>query len=186
MIVTLAEFEHPPLVFVTVYVPAVVTFIDGVVAPVLHNNDPVAVVDNMEYPQLLTTVTTGADGIANGAAIPEPEVLVHPPTVLVTEYVPAVVIVIDEVVAPVFHNKDPEAVVDNTELPQLLATVTTGADGIAKGAAVPNPGALVHPGPHVVKVRVTLYVPAVVTVIDEVVAPVLHNKTPVAVVDNTE
>ena len=182
MIVTLAEFEHPPLVFVTVYVPAVVTFIDGVVAPVLHNNDPVAVVDNMEYPQLLTTVTTGADGIANGAAIPEPEVLVHPPTVLVTEYVPAVVTVIDEVVAPVLHNNDPVEVVDNTELPQLLTTVTTGADGVDKGAAIPEPDGLVHPP----TVLVTVYVPAAVTVMDEVVAPVLHNNDPVAVVDNTE
>ena len=63
----------------------------------------------------MTTVTTGADGIAKGAAIPEPEGLVHPPTALVTVYVPAAVTVMDEVVAPVFHNKDPEAVVDNTE-----------------------------------------------------------------------
>ena len=63
----------------------------------------------------MTLVTTGADGIAKGAAIAEPEALVHPPNVLVTVYVPAVVTVIDEVVAPVFHNKDPEAVVDNTE-----------------------------------------------------------------------
>ena len=39
---------HPPKVLVTVYVPAVVTVIDEVVAPVLHNNDPVAVVDNTE------------------------------------------------------------------------------------------------------------------------------------------
>ena len=63
----------------------------------------------------MTLVTTGADGIAKGAAIAEPEALVHPPKVLVTVYVPAVVIVIDEVVAPVLHNNDPVAVVDNTE-----------------------------------------------------------------------
>ena len=78
----------------------------------------------------MTTVTTGADGIDKGAAIPEPEALVHPPTVLVTVYVPAVVTVIDEVVAPVLHNNAPVAVVDNTELPQLLTTVTKGADGV--------------------------------------------------------
>ena len=62
-------------------------------------------------------------------------------------YVPAVAAVIDAVVAPVLHNKEPvkpEAV--NTELPQLLTTFTVGAatEGFA-GAAVPLPGALVHP-----------------------------------------
>jgi hypothetical protein len=44
---------HPFTVCVTVYVPAVVTVIDGAVAPVLQSNDPVndpAV--NVELPQL--------------------------------------------------------------------------------------------------------------------------------------
>ena len=61
-------------------------------------------------------------------------------------YVPAVVTVIDAVVAPVLHNKDPvnpEAV--NTELPQLLTTPTIGADGIVFGAAALLPAELVHP-----------------------------------------
>ena len=49
----------------------------------------------------------GADGIACGAAPPLPEGLVQPFTVCVTEYVPAVVTVIDEVVAPLLHNKEP-------------------------------------------------------------------------------
>ena len=56
------------------------------VAPLLHNKEPVkepAV--NMELPQLFTTVTTGADGIAFGAATPLPEGPVHPFTVCVTE-----------------------------------------------------------------------------------------------------
>ena len=47
-------------------------------------------------------------------------------------YVAAVVTVIDVVVAPVLHNKEPvnpEAV--NTELPQLLTTFITGAPGMA-------------------------------------------------------
>ena len=62
------------------YVPAVGTVIKAVVAPVDHNNpDPVAL--KTELPQLFVTVTTGADGIANGAATPEPDALVHPPTV---------------------------------------------------------------------------------------------------------
>ena len=59
---------------------------DAVVAPVLHNNDPVnpdAV--NTELPQLLTTST---DGVAtdefNGSATPLPAALVHPFTVCVT------------------------------------------------------------------------------------------------------
>jgi hypothetical protein len=59
--------------------------------------------------------------------------------------VPAVVTVILDVVAPVLQDKDPVAVVDNTELPQLLVTLTVGADGIILGAATPIPGALVHP-----------------------------------------
>ena len=51
----------------------------------------------------------------------------------------------DEVVAPVLHNKFPVALVDRIELPQLFVTVTTGVAGIAFGAAVPLPGALLHP-----------------------------------------
>ncbi len=65
--------------------PAVVTVIDGVVALLLHNNVPVAVVDNVEVPsQLLTTVTTGVAGIDLGAAVPGPARLVQPFTVCVT------------------------------------------------------------------------------------------------------
>jgi hypothetical protein len=55
--------------------------------------------------------------------------------------------VIDAVVAPVLHNNDPvnsEAV--NTELPQLLTTVTVGVvTAEFSGAAVPLPAAPVHP-----------------------------------------
>ena len=81
---------------------------DEVVAPLLHNKEPVYdVAVNIELPQLFTTVTTGADGIAFGAATTLPEGLVHPFTVCVTVYVPAVVTVIDEVVAPLLHNKEP-------------------------------------------------------------------------------
>ena len=56
-----------------------VTVIDSVVSPVLHNNDPVkpdAV--NTELPQLSTTVTAGATGVVLGAATPLPSALVHP------------------------------------------------------------------------------------------------------------
>ena len=60
------------------------TVIDDVVAPVLHSNDPCAVVLNVELPQLSTTLTSGADGTANGADVPVPAVLVQPPEVVVT------------------------------------------------------------------------------------------------------
>ena len=54
--------------------------------------------------------------------------------------------------APVLHNKLPPALVDNVELPQLLVTFTTGADGIAIGDAVPLPAPLVQPFTVVVTV----------------------------------
>ena len=43
------------------------------------------------------------------------------------------------------HNKEPVALVDKTELPQLLAILTTGVDGIAIGDAVAVPAALTQP-----------------------------------------
>jgi hypothetical protein len=56
-----------------------------VVALLLHNKLPAAVVDNVVVPsQLFATVTTGADGIDFGAAIAEPAVLVQPFTICVT------------------------------------------------------------------------------------------------------
>ena len=78
------------------------------VSPLLHNNEPVKdVAVNVELPQLSTTDTMGADGIAYGPAPPLPEGLLQPFNVCVTEYVPAVVTVIDEVVSPLLHNKEP-------------------------------------------------------------------------------
>ena len=55
------------------------------VDPLLHNNDPEkpdAV--NIEFPQLLTTATFGADGMVLGAAVLLPAALVHPLAVCVT------------------------------------------------------------------------------------------------------
>ena len=44
------------------------------------------------------------------------------------------------------HDKDPPLVlVVKTEVPQLSVTVTTGADGVAFGAAIPEPAALTQP-----------------------------------------
>ena len=121
--------------------------IDEVVAPLLHNRSPVwEFAVSVEVPQLSTTDTVGADGIAFGAATPLPEGLVQPFIVWVTVYVPAVVTVIDEVVAPLLHNKEPvNEVAVNVELPQLSTTDTIGADGISFGAATPLPEVLVHP-----------------------------------------
>jgi len=148
-------------------------------APVLHKNDapgaPVAV--NTEFPQLLATATLGADGIAFGAAVPLPGVPVHPSTVCFTVKVPVVFTVIDDAVAPLLHKYvapgSPVAV--NTELPQLLATAILGADGMIFGAAVPLPGVPVHP----FTVCVTVKVPAALTEIADVAAPLLHNKAPI-------
>ena len=89
---------------------------------------------------------------------------------------PAVVTVMDGVIAPLLHNKvpvKPEAV--NTELSQLFTTAIDGAVGIAFGAAVSLPAGLVHPFTF----WVTVYIPPVVTVIDGVVAPLFHNNDPV-------
>jgi hypothetical protein len=132
---------------VALYVAVSVTEIDSVVAPLLHNNDPVKLpAVNNELPQLLTTDTVGAAGTTNGADAWLPAWLVHPFTVCVTVYVAEFVTVIDAIVALLLHNNDPVTLpAVNTELPQLLTTVTVGADGITFGSDKPLPAALVHP-----------------------------------------
>ena len=64
----------------TVYVPAVLTVIDGVVSPVLHNSVPVKpeAVNNDVPSQLSATVTVGAAGGLPGLASPLPGAEVHP------------------------------------------------------------------------------------------------------------
>ena len=125
-----------------------VTVIDCVVCPVLHEYaapaDPVAV--NSEFPQLSVTDTPGADGIDFGTAVALAEGLVQPFAVCVTVYVPFCT-VMELVVSPVLHeNVAPETpAADSNELPQLLTTAITGAVGIALGAAVALPKALVIP-----------------------------------------
>jgi hypothetical protein len=66
-----------------------------------------------------------------GAATPEPEALIHPLTVCVSVYVPALFAFIDDVVSVVLHNNIPDAVVDKVDVPsQLLTTLTVGVDGV--------------------------------------------------------
>ena len=120
---------------------------DEVASDVLHNNVPDAVVDKADVPlQLFTTFTDGVAGVNFGAAVPDPAALVQPSTVCVTVYVPALPTVIDEAVSVVLHNKLPEVVADNVEVPlQLLVTFRDGAVGVDFGAAVPDPAELVQP-----------------------------------------
>jgi hypothetical protein len=75
---------QPFTVWVTVYVPALVTVMLGVTAPVLHSSVPAVVVDSVEDPQLSDTVIAGAAGVDLGAAVPLPEGLVQPFAVWVT------------------------------------------------------------------------------------------------------
>lgn len=56
-----------------------------VVAPVLHNRLPAALVVSVEVPlQLFITDTTGVAGVDFGAAVPLPGLLLHPFIVAVT------------------------------------------------------------------------------------------------------
>ena len=60
-------------------VPPVVTLIEAVVSPVLHNNEPVkSEAVSTELPQLFATTKAGADGIIFGEAVPLPAMLVQP------------------------------------------------------------------------------------------------------------
>src|SRR4051812_37455272 len=90
----------------------------------------------------------------------------------------------DEAVSPVLHANAPVADVASTDDPvQLSVTVTEGAEGAVFGAAVPEPAGLTQPFSSDC---VTVYIPAAVTVIPVVVAPVLHVKLPPAVVDKPD
>jgi hypothetical protein len=85
--------------------------------------------------------------------------------------------VIDDVVAPVLHKRDPvyaDAV--NVDVPlQLSTTEIVGATGAVLGSAKPLAAALLHPA----IVCCTTRLPNVLTVIDGVVSPVLHIRVPV-------
>ena len=119
--------------------------IEGVVSDVLQSRVPPAMVDNTVFPQLSDTDTTGIAGIVLGDTIADPGALVQPFTVCVTLYDPGVSTVMLLVVSPLIHNKEPGAVVDKVELPQLFETVTSGVAGVTSGAATPEPGWLLQP-----------------------------------------
>jgi hypothetical protein len=58
------------MVCVTLYVPPLETVMDVPVEPVLHINEPVAVVDRIEIPlHVFTTVTSGTAGVPGWALI---------------------------------------------------------------------------------------------------------------------
>jgi hypothetical protein len=116
--------EHPPVVALTVYVPAVETVIDCVVAPVDHRF-PVEEEDvNTTEPPAqneveLPAVIVGADGAGlTVTAVPAELADEQPVCVTATEYVPEVETVMDCVVAPVDHKfPDADEDVKTTEPP---------------------------------------------------------------------
>ena len=80
-----ALLTQPFTVCVTVYVLVIVTVMEVVEAPVLHNKEPEKLpAVRTEFPQLLVTDTVGAEGTAIGAAVPLPAGLTHPFMVCVT------------------------------------------------------------------------------------------------------
>ena len=109
--------------------------IGEVVAAVLHNNVPDAVVDNVDVPlQLFTTFTVGVDGVALIVKC-KVTTLSHPLT-----FVNVCVGVADEVYVLLYHTKLPQAV---AEVSPLL---------LVFGAATPEPAALAQPFTVVVTV----------------------------------
>lgn len=175
---------QPPTICVTVYEPAVETVIVAVVAPVDQRRlVPVAV--STELPQLFVAVTTGAEG-ADGSAIEPESVFDAHPSLNTIEYVPAAnpEIVYGNVTAVALPDAVPDQDIFPVPVPFIVnepsvAPQTVGLTdapieivGETNGEAVPEAGALVQPP----TVCVTVYVPADVTVIDEVVAPVDHNQ----------
>src|SRR5205809_1035318 len=143
--------------------------INEVVSPVFHNKSPLAVVDNMEFPQLLMSDTDGLAGAVLGAAIPLPARLTHPFIVALTVYERPSLTVTDGVVAPLLHSIAPVALVVKVDIPQLFTTDIPGAAGPGAGRQLAPPARLVQP----LTVVVTVYRPPAYTVMDGVVAPVL-------------
>jgi hypothetical protein len=161
----------------------VLVLIVEVVAPVLHENvlepvPPAGVAVRVAGRVLAHTsgLFTETVGFGLTVTVPEPEP-VHPfVSVTVTEYVPAVVVLIVEVVAPVLHANvfDPVPLagvaVKVAATPPQTAGLFTETVGFGSTVRVPEP----EPVQPFVSVTVTLYVPPVLVLIVDVVAPVLH------------
>ena len=111
------------LVTVTEYDPAVLTVIACVVAPLLHNQDAPADAVSVTEPPLQNVTGPPAVIVAVGNAFTVTTVAADvaeqlAALVTVTVYEPAVLTVIDCVVAPVLHNQDaPADAVSVTEPP---------------------------------------------------------------------
>ena len=157
-----------------------------VVAPVLHAKvdapvPPLGVAvkvagNVLEHASGLLTETMGL-GSTVSVPVPDP---VHPfVSVTVTEYVPAVLVLIVDVVAPVLQSYVTAPVpplgvavrVAGNELAHEVGLFTETV-GLGSTVSVPVP----EPVQPFVSVTVTVYVPAVLVLIVEVVAPLLQAK----------
>ncbi len=173
-----------PLLSVTVteYVPTVPVLIELVVAPVLHAYvyGPVPLdafaVRTPVAPGHTVSFGTLTVGFGRFTSIPEPDPVQPLLSVTVTEYVPTVLVLMELVVAPVLH-----AYVYGPVPPDALAftgpvapthTVSFGTltVGFGRFTKAPEP----DPVQPLLSVTVTEYVPAVLVLIELVVAPVLH------------
>src|SRR5258706_217170 len=128
----------------------------------------------LEHTSGLLTETVGFGFTVN---VPDPEPVQPLVSVTVTEYVPAVLVLIVEVVAPVLHANVaapvPPAGVAVSVAGRVLEQTSgllTETVGFGFTVNVPDP----EPVQPFVSVPVTEYVPAVLVLIVEVVAPELH------------
>ena len=142
-----AVAEHPAaLVAVTAYVPAVAVVIEVVVALVLHTYvaPPVAVSVAVALEQIVGLLTVGV-GSAFTVTVLATEAVQPFTLVAVTVYVPAVVVVIDVVDAPVLHEYEvPPVAVRVAVAPAHIDGLFTVGVGFAFTVTVPDAVA-VHP-----------------------------------------
>ncbi|WP_461141635.1 hypothetical protein, partial [Spirosoma pomorum] len=182
---TLDEVVQPlGAVSVTLYTPALLTLIEAVVAPVLQRTDPVptAVSTAVGLAQLkvVLDVVILKDGALWSAVTFTLDEVVQPlGAVKVTEYTFALLTVMEAVVAPVLQRTDPvpTAVSTAVGLAQLKVVELTlmVSDGALWSAVTLTLEEVVQP---LGAVSVTLYTPALLTVIEAVVAPVLQRTLP--------
>src|ERR1041385_7795124 len=154
-----------------------------VVAPVLHAKvaapvPPAGVAVSVAGSVLAQTSTLAIETVGFGSTVrvPSPEPVQPFVSVTVTLYVPAVLVLMVEVVAPVLQAKvaapvPPEGVAVNVAGSVLAQTSTLPTETVGFGSTVRVPSP--EPVQPFVSVTVTLYVPAVLVLIVEVVAPVL-------------